>query len=683
MSGTRATLGGIPLLGHMSVGWSITRGTRPYQRIFEVRREDAEALLLQNRGVDLIIECPGYAPLKVFDLYVMSSQNSLSHPDRVGILVADKRVWWNRQHVTVDANIRRRTGDVRLTVSGNIERRQVADDVDYTAPSLKDSKPWKAAELINEVIYQADGRFPDLSRVKRDGAAIETVFIDDPGDIAVQKALDYMGGVDVFISRLGQTVLIDARDGAEGDLILAAGAAAVGMGVVEASDKRAWRPASIRVLFERELEIRFDYTENPAQSVGFGLVSGGEISDNGRPPRKLYNVIQVPDAVLGSSGGLLVGGQWTPIQHYINALATVSRPLRAAPITHAIMRRYYLGQWSYVDHLYCTDDRGNPEATWIARIAALRRHWRLSYRIDKGWMDRFKSISPFMVSKIDDEQGMRTQSPVYCDWTKRPSLAKIYRSRSESLLMGFWVRGYADDLADGHIAPASVRIIDPETGILRVTLHTDPWGDSEGIAPGYPDASPTQAPGNLYGFWSLLGLADDFRLAVILTCVPAMPQDVTRYHDEVVSPEEASGALGQGIGPCTGPPMYIKVGGGLITARFAWSDSEATAIEECVFKGTAPPWHLMMNYDEVRAVALAEAARQYAFMMDRNEGTQTYPLNPDLEPVGAIGRVEHELLPSGTALSRMTMMPHPQDLPIWNFMPTSTQRILRRLVQLQ
>ena len=328
---TRARLAGVNLPAFGPVGWSFTAGTRPHVRAFEMATADAEGIAKTGgEALELELAPSDRPPLVVKKLcFVMLAPGSRQDTRRV--VVADRRWLWGRRMIFRDYNIRRRSGDTRMVGEGTlrVENQTPAPDVVYASWSLKDKRTaWTVAQVLEDVLGElGGGQIP--TGLKRT-IEIEDLSLADTGAAALDKVLGFAAGYSIRLDAEGQAIVFDTRDRAEIRAIAEAGTPLRVGSVFHAVSDRSWsRPSKVRVLFERETELRFDYIE------GESLWTTER--NNPDPPRRLENVIPVPDISITVAGKVCSRGTWVNIDDYLAAIAGSESETAAAgfgPLTH-------------------------------------------------------------------------------------------------------------------------------------------------------------------------------------------------------------------------------------------------------------------------------------------------------------------------------------------------------------
>ena len=687
---TIVTLAGVPFAALEPVGWTETVGTRPYMRAFEMPTALAEKAW-RERGAPVRLEIAAAGSVDQWQELILVDLRAGSRPDTRAVLVADRRWRWGRKHIVRDFNMRRRSGDTRLVGESRIETAPVTLDATYALYSLDNGAPHTLATALASVMDELDSGAWDTPALARP-IPIESVQIDDRGDAALERLLGYGAGVAPVVRPSGRVAFVNLRDGSEADMIATLPPVVVGTGFYARADKSQSRPVAINVLFDRESEVRFDFIE--ATAAAPSTTVRGDV----RAPRRLENVLPLPDPELVVAGKRCSRGTWVNIDAYLAAIAGLEATTMAAalgPLTQRIIRENWLAKWSYVVGKYTTGTNGQTDPTWQKRVDAIRKHYRQTFRLPPEWRAKVRGAKAVRAAIVDPETGTRAVTEPYMDYIARPSMISFSRPSvaTDRNTFGRQVEGYAESLKDATAAPAQVQFLDEEAGVLRCYLVADPFGDVDALAPGQMAEVPTwKHDGGLptlaavaqgaqvFGMWAVAALEEGFRLAVVITLHQGAPNSRGRKHIERVTPDMAAQALGlPGLGECAGPEWDEAVGAGVLTARSAWLDTMSSPIEESFYEGTPPPADLIVNREELRAVALDAAARIYATMLDRTEGAFTVPFTPKARCTGAVTSVEHVVDVKGRAFSRVVIAPEIDPPSQFAFVPESVQRVVRRL----
>lgn len=687
MSAT-ATLGGVPLVAVDDFSWPLSEGTRPQQKVFETDAADAAAILrVAGQPVDFVVQAPGHPSLTVKGLSILSTRPG-SRPDTIGLLVADRRWRWPHMTIARDFNVRRRSGDTRLVGEGSLrqENLNVVQDVAYAPWSLKNGARWRALDVIESILSEiAPGGFT-IEPIQRQ-IEVEDLSLAGPADMALETALQYCGGLGVTVDPDGRVRVFDRRSRAEVRALLSAGPVIQQSGYFATVDRRFSRPKSIRVYFERECELRFDYLEDTQLTT---VVRDHE-------PRRLENVAPLPDTTLSVNGKTLSMGTWVTIDDLLTAWTSLAPAWSYGALTQTMIRRYYVGmpsmlvtRFAGVQGTALSDDR------WARRIATVLKHWRKTFRILPAWMDKIRAVKPIRAAIVDVETGRPAKALAWQDYISVPSylpmIDSFFGKAPTNPDLGRQIAGYPTDagatLSAETASPANVLVPDDQAGILRVELQTDREYETERMIPGSADGLPkakctdTRRLGNFKATLADVTLDSGFKLAVVLTAVQACPNNLGRYHCEEVTPGQAGTTLGAPVGPCEAEPWSVFVSANVMPARFAWSDALSAQIDEAFYSGGPYPPSLCVNKSIVRNIAESEAARQYGTMLDRVEGSFAVGLNPDLLVRGAIRQVEHRIATDGIATSVVSIDPDIEPLDMHALLPQGDQRAIRKMVAL-
>lgn len=705
----RARLGDEPLSIRRGENhaWTITSGTAPFQAIFEVTKARAKRILerakdqlalaspdgrtrLRNQPpptgpLTFKIEAPGKPPVEIRGLYVMSNQPTADR-NTTGLLVSDCRWLAQRVHVERSYNVRRTTGEYRL-LQGEVTPHQVAPrvaDFGYRRATLREGIPWTARQILEDVLTEVFGAagFVMPGKIPFEDS-VEGLVLHEPGDEAIARVLAFLPGLSIFPGLDGRIVVYNTLDKSEEAAIarmprlLAGGWARV--------DRSLLRPAFVRAYSIRELELRFDYFEGDTRTVVVG-----------REPRSLENVLPCPDVTLTLvSGHTVAAGTWITFDEFIEALvlkndypggenSVFPGGAGLGPLTQSLIRRFYMaGHTNLMAVFAAVEGAGEINKLWARRIAAVQEHWRRTFRVLPQWVDKVRSFKARRVAITDQENGTRARADAYFDHIVKLSnkgLATLARNND----LGWPVNGWAEDLANAEVSPADVEVLDEDVGIIQITPKPDPGGLVAAYAPGALDVSmPKITPGDATVLWGQVSLSATFKLATVISAIQDVPNNEGRLHCEVVAAADAVKLLGvESAGECRGPDWEVAAGDD--TARYAWVDGRKGEIEEAVFAGAEPPNDLMINRDTIRDVAVAQAARVYAYLLDRAEGSFTVSLTPDVVPTGSLQQVTYGVRYDGrktityttSVLPPIVLAPSVQAL-----LPESTRKVLRRMVQ--
>lgn len=701
MIAPRVTLDGIPVVASVPVRWTFSAGIRPATTEVRLERVAAETLfaaavagapttaptptrpglVAPGRASTLSIEIPGHDLLVLSRLYVMSL-GPTDDPALVDVLLADGRVWWDRVHVARSYNVRRKTNDRRGFAPGAPRQAAAAltlqaRDVDYARYSInpRNGKPWIAHDVLLDVLAAVAVDGISISGLAGRDVPVEGLQIDDPGPAAVGRALALVPGADLYLDERGVAVVFDRRDGAE-RLLAADTAPVVGRPLSALTDLRRSRPSEVHVLFTREVEWRVDTERVTGTAEDFAHMA--------------LNVLSVPDVSLVlPSGRTVLAGTWVPIDEALSAWEATPRLGQGVAINLDNLHDFYLIPAVFQALVQQSDP---PDSVLAARISMLYAHFRRSYRIDRALMDRVVEVKDQRAALLDDETGLRAPAAVYSDWTA------WYHQRGEAaanrhLRLADSFTGFAPLIADARLAPASVQVADGDLGILSISWLNDPTGRILTVVPGrvvgpdgvrVPLSDPREdRPGGAGILAAQLRLTRDYKATMIVTVVPAAPNDDRRFYRHVVTPADVEAITGLTVGPAVGPVWELRVGAATETARYEWRDDQEGAIGALVgfepldrAAAVAP-----VNLERLHFVAVAAAAELYARYMDRLEGTVAVGWTPELRPVGNAAAITHELATDGAALTTATLPSDVAPVDLVAFLPEDVRRQVLGLVK--
>ena len=699
--GTIATLAGVPLNTFSLPGWVLSYGLRPFDRLFEVSADRADQIMAAagKAPTKLIMGRAGERPVTIRGLYVIERLAG-STPNRASVRVVDARWLLRKVHIAGDFNVRRRTGETRLVGEGRIETRGLVDDETYAPWSMNNGRRWSADEILAHVSQQIGDQLLRLGYAPltirglaglrtRHRLPVENLMLDDPGDTALARVLAFLPGHELLCVGLSLH-LRDRFDGSEQTLISRLGAPYRSGSMVGFADRRWIRPPYIDVLFERECELRFDCVDTGTSVTTVARFADGE---GLRPPRKLIMAIPVAEPSVTISGRTYTVGSIVDFDGYLPAASAAALTntigYRAfGALSHKIIASCYVSARKRAawESSYAHDTNGAPVLAAAQRVSNIFGHWRRTFRIHEGWQGRLAGLQAYRVGVVDPEKGARAPAQAYMPWTERPSHQGLLGSHSKRHAHGWTFNGYAAKLEDATAAPARVRVLDADTGVIQVDLIVSPFGEVDAVVPGLLVAGegPSTSTADVharYASWETAELSPAFSLAVVLTARQVAPNTNARYLRVRITAGEALDLVDIPLGPCNGPPIELKVGAGVVTAQYAWDDSAAEEIEEAFYTARTPmPERLLVNKDHVSAVARAVAARAYTGMADRLEGSSSYALAPSALPTGMIAAVEHALTDRGLLATSIVLPAEIEPRSMWLQIPDGVRAVLQRKV---
>lgn len=702
-----AKLGDAYLDASSIVEWSEVSGVEPWVGGFHMDKAAAESLEVGSK-TSLQIKGRG-KELKVEGLFVIG-RGPAAAPHFGAVLVADRRIWWKRIHVFRRYNVRARTGTRRwIDPDGSTpEEIEVAvDDVFYKAFSLQDQKTrWNAKDILEDILNEVVGE--DAWEWAGESSSIAERYvdnfeIDDSADVAIGKALALVPGYDIKVGQDGRVYLYPRFDLESSDqLMKSMGPPIAGSALAVKTDFTNMRPKVINVLFQIEQEMRFDSIE-----------SGDTIEED---QRYMECVVPVPEyelAVFDEDGDELrtvANGTYLRLAEILRSWnKDKGENVEVDDISEQGIREGWLVD--FMEHKWGQVGKLNPFVIWMKRIAALRQHYRQTYRISRRWMQRFHSIRPYRVSLIDTETGQFARSLVYQDFSVYYNHRGLLGQASADMKHVIWnVDGGVEaqeKLENGEASPALVRIVDPEQGILHIDLQHDYLGHFHQIIPSKIEnvgsIDPDDWNERAYFHDGTIGgegepfnvsLAEEHRVSVVLTVAPGSPNsraNLWKVPIDYQKARESYVAKWLGGGGAYGRAWDIKVGPQLATARFAWSHEDADTIamamganlqnELQAVAARQDLEHLLQNEKELTELAESLAVSLYATLQDRYVGASIHDFNPDAKVTGNVARVIHRLMPTGQLLTVLQMPEQMQQPDALALLPASARRLFLKEVQ--
>ena len=199
-------------------------------------------------------------------------------------------------------------------------------------------------------------------------------------------------------------------------------------------------------------------------------------------------------------------------------------------------------------------------------------------------------------------------------------------------------------------------------------------------------------------------LSAEHKVAILLTLVPAAPNNKKQLYKISVKPSEVQGRLpaaaAQGLQNALGPIKEVRVSAGFETARIRWVDDRSDDIKKLfgALDGEPNLTGLVVNDVEsplaqvafpggggvaasLREIAKSIAASIYANETDRLMGSRTTPMNRNMRISGNLGEIIHEVGQNGVVTTTARLPDKLNPLPIVAFMDQGTRAIVFREVQ--
>lgn len=653
----RVSLNGIPLGGANRYGWPLVAGVTPHEERWTVSNRFVEQVRpLLGKPQTFKIEGPRetYEVEKLYPIQLLPGSNPHEHV----LVVADRRWLIGREHVCRHFNIRRLDGRKRFNDNnGQLQEENAVFDpeFEFAAYSLfANRQPWTAKAALDEVLLALFGADWDTRDFPVVGdPEIRDIIIDDSGEHALALALGFVPGANLYVDRRGKAIVYNQLSGTERKVLTDLGNRQQAVGAVAAMvDNSVLRPSKVRVLFDPELECRVEFATSRVR----GKLQLDPITQSVDGRLQITDPLTQEQRVVGL-------GSWEHSDAVYEAWGVFGQSKR--PLSNERLAVHAASGFKLVEALYATNSAGAPSAQGARRLASAVSSYRRDFALDREAFGRLRSLQPNRVSILNRMFGSRVPSPVFTDWIRVPSMVGLsnVKARAWDIAGGVNV---GQPLSEGQIAPATVSTIAP--GMFRFEPRQQDWGGlaqathfgrpSQGILPSNDVGSDANRTGlDVYAASEFLEFDPAFRLATIMTASPGAPNNNRRMHVVEVTPDQVRGRLGRAVGECLGPPITVRIPPSLMTAKFGYSDALRDEIERLVLGGDAVAElapdetgeidsvrDLLVNEDFVQSFAEAAAAAVYSRFIDRPAGVASVDMNAEIEPTGAISRVDHEMV---------------------------------------
>lgn len=716
----QAQLDGYTIEVEAGGGWASNSGTAPFKLDLELDREAAVTLFEAATIYGSTLTLLAGADSQEFKRLTIVGLAPTTNPSTQTLTVVDPRWTLPYTFVAGHFNVRRKTPlksrsevvGADLPPDASTQLTVVDDDIAYARWSLnRGVEAYTVREVAAEVLDQAYGPGNWTTRdnvFNTSTIPVENWSFNVQGDAAVGKLLSYLGGavgvtngddgVAVFYNtqgegELAQLGLTDGQTSRTRDTT-AALLPLVGSLLFELQDRRRERPSVIRVLFDRLVEARINASESdPTGSTQTRTRQAAELL-------RCVNVFPLPED--GTINGVpQIVGTWVSLDDYLTFLAEQpnGNPLAARlPLTRERVRKLWLSN-AINSYAVSTFD---PSGVWRRRIGVLQQHYRKTYRVSTTWNDRIKAYQPYRVGIASNETGARPPALAYLDycvvkaWTP---LGLGYDSVDEELF-NLTQNRYAFDgggsiignpLANLRPAPAEVRVLDQDQGIIQVNLVTD----FTGIADRYVrSATVLESTGgqSRYATSKVLladtDLSTDHEVSILLTIVPGAPNDKRRFYPVEVSVSEAEKLLPGNVSRSRqgeGPVLEVRYGHARGQARFAWNDAYEEefleAFSERSLGAALPSIGDPVNLGQLTKLAQAVALSEYMRFRDHNEGALTTAFRPGVVVDGTISRVLHEVTAGGGATTTVELLSDPPAVDAQSLLPPNVRAVIEGYVE--
>jgi hypothetical protein len=692
------TLGGIVLTGVAPIDWASKRGVDPATTKILCERNSGLKIfaLAANGPMDLVL---GSRVIK--NLYVTRKTAGVN-ADTISLEIQDVRWLWRRNEIPRSYNLRQRTGENFLKGDGSLEVKVLVPGVKYKPFSLmNNTTAWTLRDALDDIMA-------DLNQVISIPVLDREIELEDYDEIAthdehMRLLLSLTSGYTVIVDDDGGVAIVDELSGEEAAEVEKPGHVIRNSGWVEMSDNRYVRPAYVDVAFLPECELKFIYDADPASTTVI----------NGREPRTLVAVMPVPDKQLTVNGRDLAEGSIISQEDFYSAVAG-TEPVRSGKfgnlkgaLSDQVIRETILRSWQLKNYYMVNGLTGDPEPLWVKRIQTVLRHWRKTFQVVKEWRDRIREFRAIRVGVVDDFNRARASARAYTDYTEFPARRMLnQRNSSQRRRRGWITLGYNDDLGLASEAPSDINIKDSDNGVIRVFIETDFEGTTTRVIPGVPVNGKLPFiidDGKPVGLFALLkaGVTIDkaWKLAVVLTCIKAGPNNSSRMYRVRVKPDDVKGLLKKDIPNALGPPLTVYVQESpTTTARFSYTDDLQEVLRDTIdnffFDGTDPVdladvervvagdrmTRLLNNKEHIAAMAKAAAAKVYSTYVDRPEGTFSFAQVPGRQfprVAGSIDTVRTNVSPDGVITNSMFLPRKVTAKSFFAFLPPNVRKSIR------
>ena len=610
---TTVKLDGVPVSANAQAGWRFQTGVQPYVGYFTVHKSQWDNLKgkVGNFAVKLVVVDARNVTTTIEELFIVERVASDS-PNRVTFKVVDRRYWWSYKLVVRDYNTPKKTGDRTVrNLDVPVEKQVTTDEYDFRPYSLKDGKKrWKVGEALSDVlelIEEDPGKWTIDSLPVNDGDGegafnLQGQVLRDPGDMALARILSLLPGARVWVDQKGVVRIFDGADVNMARQYLKELPPNTWDGDkwVEI-DRGPIRPKEIRVHYQREMELLLSYSDNLGGNTASAPVQLDPFIQNVVPTTDVKTTVFEYDPLTNTTVTKtdVPPGTYVEFQAWLFAMDKI-KPEGSLPWTFETLKFGWLS--GDLDGLL--GGRGfdlDPLGNVAMRIQAVKQHFRQTFRINRLYTERTRGLTAVRAAVLDPVTGARAPASVWGQACIVPTTkGKLMASRNKKEKAGAfrnvnYLPEGEEDVLERTPGPTAVNFIDRDLGIFRLQWLLGPYGVNESFIPchlvsekntGTPkvptrdmseqDNEPTVAGGRIEGATNGLQLRPTLEYKIMITMVPAAPNNKDQFHQEVLTFEDLSPIFRTefGIKAGSGPPLDLFIPPGELTARFGWQEDD-------------------------------------------------------------------------------------------------------------
>lgn len=606
-----AELDDVALAASTSITWRLQTGVQPYATVMSVHKSRWGPLRDKMRAgasLDLRITDSRGRTFRAKQLSILHLAPS-PKPSLVSFVVADRRWKWPYKLIARDYNVPKKTGDRTAFGDVPIETQVVVDQYQYRRSSLNSAgNKWTARAAITDILDQLVGSDWQVDSLpygdgpsSEQGLSVQNLVLRDQGDAALGRMLSQVPGAEVFVNADGQVIVFNGLDLSASKNQANTLRPTWDGDKPELIDRRAIRPTRVLVHYQREVEVVFEHEDN-YDGTSANPLRDDPYMENVIPTVDKETEITEYDPETDQSYTKTVpAGTWVTMFQWLDAMDQI-KPEGCFEWTFETIRRHWLtGDLDGVLGSRADDEeRGNVSL----RVQALKQHFRQTFRINRRYMERVRDIEAVRVALLDPVTGARAPAAVWGEACSIPTeKGKRMVARRGDAARGAHVYTNIDSLPPDNTdviqmppGPARVSIVDHDLGIIRIDWIVSPYGTIESYVPchlvGDDEAkksvvgdlafqdSEAMAPGMIReGGSNGIYLAKRSRMLVMMTIVPAAPNNAKQFHRIEVSTADIKSKFESDVGiggSHDGPDLYVFVPPGEATARLGWQyDAEA------------------------------------------------------------------------------------------------------------
>lgn len=507
----KISIGGIDI-NSQGFAWALTAGVTPYMTTFTVTDLEINNNLLNlTNPTSITLSLTGGVNGRPEPFITQFDNIYILEPKRIDPFhtlwtIADARWAWRGRKIYGSWNKTRIKNEKGISINvSDTDPQILKQQMDtfavgrYLPWSLRGGEAtYTVYEILVEVLADLGIAYTHNSTGQRGAYTLENVDLNGEDIYTGLSYLLSLSRLNMGINRFGSVYVfsLDWFDTSELNLKQAfANCLRTKPGVFWQQDLRKIRPSKINVRFEKKKEVWVIGTEATVQDrpEHFPQANSNLLYSNLRTQWDIdnwlaiscVNVMQVPYPIKINNIDVNTG-EWVSVRSYLDAIGLTESDLRTYYFAGILERKYA----NYMETVKGVTPSAMNEVYAQHVIAAIKAHYRTTWKIDPYYCDHMESWEPRRVSVINNYDHFSPSSPVFQDccfmpYVRHPAVAK--RTATWNTDSYNW-RPNVDDLQRKKPIGATISIVSQEFGIFSVSMPGGGQNFLYGVARVFPFA---------------------------------------------------------------------------------------------------------------------------------------------------------------------------------------------------